>query len=84
MNEMRMPAPPRADAAAGNMPPEAPLDMPVQSLSKFDQRARHRDPRARFAFGTWMSRLAVFGGGLALTIYLSFRAFQIVDWILHH
>jgi len=22
--------------------------------------------------------------GLALTIYLSFRAFQIVDWILHH
>jgi len=22
--------------------------------------------------------------GVALAIYLSFRAFQIVDWILHH
>src|SRR5438270_8773200 len=79
MNEMRMPAPPRAEAAAANMPPEAPLDMPVQSFSEFDPRTRHVDPRARFAPGTWLARFVVFGGGLALTIYGAHEMYKVVE-----
>ncbi|MEA2834949.1 MAG: rane glycosyltransferase, partial [Methylobacteriaceae bacterium] len=79
MNEMRMPAPLRAEMPAANMPPEAPLDMPVQSLSHFDRRTRRQDPRARFALGTWLARLAVFGGGLALTIYGAHEMYKVVE-----
>ncbi|MEA2856227.1 MAG: rane glycosyltransferase, partial [Methylobacteriaceae bacterium] len=86
MNEMRTradflarPAPvPPVSAPASNMPPEAPLDMPVQSLSAFDRRTRHRDTRKHVA-PTWIARLAVFGGGLALTIYGAHEMYKVVE-----
>jgi membrane glycosyltransferase len=79
MNEMRMPAALRADKPMPNMPREAPLDMPVQSLSHFDRRTRHNDPKGRLALGTWLARLAVFGGGLALTIYGAHEMYKVVE-----
>src|SRR5947209_15071060 len=77
--DMRMPAPPRPDPALVNMPPEAPLDMLVQNLSSFDRRTRHLDRKARFALGVWLARLAVFGGGLALTIYGAHEMYKVVE-----
>ncbi|MBV9393343.1 MAG: glycosyltransferase, partial [Methylobacteriaceae bacterium] len=74
-----MPAALRAESPVANMPAEAPLDMPVQSLSHFDRRKRRSDARARFAFGTWVARLAVFGGGLALTIYGAHEMYKVVE-----
>ncbi len=74
-----MPASLRAEAPAPNMPPEAPLEMPVQSLSKFEKRSRHSDPKKRGAIGVWLSRLLVFGGGFALTIYGAHEMYKVVE-----
>src|SRR5436305_6144734 len=69
----------RAVTPGPNMPPEAPLEMPVQSLSHFDRRTRIQDAKKRFALATWLARLAVFGGGLALTIYGAHEMYKVVE-----
>ena len=76
---MRVPTGSRGVGAAPNTPPEAPLDMPVQSLSHFDRRTRIEDSKKRFALGTWIARLLVFGGGLALTIYGAHEMYKVVE-----
>jgi membrane glycosyltransferase len=56
-------------AAFACMPPEAPLEMRAQSLSKFDRAERHRGGSHRHRLGVLFARLFIFGGGLALTAY---------------
>jgi membrane glycosyltransferase len=51
------------------MPPEAPLAMPAQSLTRFTAAERHRPQRTAVTVGCRLARLVVFLGGFALTAY---------------
>ena len=78
MDELRRPV----EASAGTtaepaMPPESPLAMPVQSLWRY---AKPRGwLRSGYRHGPWVSRLAVFGGGLALTAYGIEEMYRVVE-----
>jgi membrane glycosyltransferase len=61
------------------MPPEEPLDMPVQSLARFDKSQRRRWILAANAKSPWFSRLIVFGGGFALTGYGAYEMYKVID-----
>ncbi|MCJ2136609.1 glucans biosynthesis glucosyltransferase MdoH [Methylobacterium sp. J-026] len=68
---------PAAREAGSGLPPEAPLAMPVQDLSRWDARAAHipsRRPR-----DPWLARLWVFGGALALTGYGGWQMVETVS-----
>jgi membrane glycosyltransferase len=58
------------------MPPEAHLAMPTQSLTRFSNAERRRRVVARAK--PWLARLAVFGGGLALTAYGAYEMWGVV------
>ena len=64
---------------APTMPPEAHLAMPVQSLSRFDKSQRRRWILPANAKSPWLSRLLVFGGALALTVYGGREMYKVVD-----
>jgi membrane glycosyltransferase len=52
-----------------SMPPRSPLEMPIQSFSRYDS-PRTRDGRSQASgWRVQLVRLAVFGGALALTVY---------------
>lgn len=51
------------------MPAEEPLDMPVQSLSRFNRASRRTWQTAANRHAPVFTRLAVFGGALLMTIY---------------
>ena len=57
------------------MPDEAPLDMPTQSLARYDRPGR----RPAFVGGTWLARLLIFGGALALTCYGAVEMYKVVS-----
>ena len=59
------------------LPPETPLPMPSQALSRFDKSQR-RQPLVRHAKPI-LSRLFVFGGGLMLTGYGAFEMYGVVS-----
>jgi membrane glycosyltransferase len=60
-------------------PPEAPLPMPVQSLSRFDRSQRHQPAVKTNRLRVWLARLFVFGGGFALTLYGSNEMYKVID-----
>jgi membrane glycosyltransferase len=60
-------------------PPEAPLAMPVQNLSQFNRAGQHEDIESHSVFGCWLTRLFVFGGGLALTVYGGREMYRVVE-----
>ena len=60
------------------MPPEQPVDMPVQSLFRFDRRGVRRLSK-RGAWKTWLARAGVFGGFLALTCYGTAEMYGVVS-----
>ncbi len=60
-------------------PPEAPLAMPVQSLSRFDRAVRHEEIQSHGFLGCWLTRACVFGGGLALTVYGGHQMYRVVE-----
>ena len=66
------------DANAG-VPPEAPLAMPMQSLSRFSRAERHENVAHHPVFGGWLVRLLVFGGGLGLTVYGAREMYKVVE-----
>ncbi|MGH6936476.1 MAG: glucans biosynthesis glucosyltransferase MdoH, partial [Methylocella sp.] len=66
------------DANAG-VPPEAPLAMPMQSLSRFSRAERHSNVAHHPVFGGWFTRLLVFGGGLGLTVYGACEMYRVVE-----
>ena len=61
------------------MPPESHIAMPVQSLSRFDKRTRRKWLMPANARSPWLARLAVYGGGLALTAYGAHEMYKVVE-----
>jgi len=60
------------------MPPETPLAMPEQKLSRFNKKTERRKPIRRF--GTqWLSRLITFGGGLVITCWGGYQMYRVID-----
>jgi membrane glycosyltransferase len=78
-----LPLPPGAAArqpdTSASMPPEAPLAMPMQSLTRFDRRARRRNVARHRTAGCWFARALVFGGGLGLTVYGAHEMYKVVE-----
>ena len=72
------------------MPPEQPLDMPTQSLSRFDRRDRRAWCNAVHRSTPWLARIVVFGGGLSLLGFGTAEMYRVVnvggvtplEWIL--
>jgi membrane glycosyltransferase len=72
------------------MPPEQPLDMPTQSLTRFDRRDRRTWSNAVHRSTPWLARVVVFGGGLALLGFGTEEMYRVVnvggvtllEWIL--
>ena len=63
------------DVVLGGMPPEAPLDMPLQDLRQVPPAIAERT-QSRWV--TWLARLIAFGGALAITGYGVTEMFGIV------
>src|SRR5579872_5370375 len=72
------------------MPPEAPLAMPTQSLTHFSRSERRALQAPERAYSPWLSRLFIFGGALALTLYGANEMYGVVkigevtllEWVL--
>jgi len=71
---------PMAQMTAGGpaMPDESPLEMPLQSFETWSKKDRYRwqDPERQYT--PWLSRLLVFGGGLALTAVGIWQMYAVV------
>jgi membrane glycosyltransferase len=77
--ELRLAESARTGDSFADTPPEAPLAMPVQSLSQFDRTGRREDIASHSLIGCWLTRLLVFGGGLALTVYGGHEMYRVVE-----
>ena len=66
-------------ASQAMLPPEAPLAMPVQSLTQFTRAERRAWAAPRLARAPWAARLFVFGGALSLTIYAAWQMYRVVE-----
>lgn len=62
--------------ARGTMPPEAPLEMPVQDLRRAPQRSRHEHQRLL----AWIARVIAAGTTLAIAVYGVFEMIAIVGF----
>jgi len=60
-------------------PPEAPLAMPVQSLTRFSRAERRAWAAPQLARSPWAARLLVFGGALLLTLYATWEMYRVVE-----
>jgi membrane glycosyltransferase len=69
---------PIAPAFAPPMPPESPLEMPEQNLSRFYPSTMRRKPLRR-RMAPWLSRFVSFGGGLALTCWGGYEMYRVID-----
>jgi len=77
--EIATAAPAPALAPGPAMPPESPLAMPVQALSRWS-RAEERQPAASDPYRPpWLARLFVFAGAAALTAYGAYEMYQVVS-----
>ena len=73
-----------------SMPGFAPLAMPAQSFRRFSRRDRRAWVNPRLAATPLLSRLAVFGGAVALTVYGADQMYKVVgvgtttalEWVL--
>lgn len=62
-----------------SMPSYAPLEMPVQSLSRFDKKKRRARLAPEIWRTPWLARLLIFGGGLALTAFGAYEMYRVVE-----
>ena len=67
-----------APALAPAMPEESHLAMPEQALFRFDAARERREPLHSFA-SPWLTRLVVFGGGLALSAWGGYEMYRVID-----
>ena len=65
--------------AQGSMPPPAPLSMPVQKLKRYDRSLKHKALAPQLWHTPLVSRLFVFGGALALTVYGAIEMYGVVN-----
>lgn len=65
-------------AALDAMPAEAPLAMPVQSFERWSRKDRHIWIDPDRAYTPWIPRIAVFGGGLAVTVLGAWQMYEVV------
>lgn len=70
---------PAQDQASSAMPDEAHLAMPAQSFRRFDAGQTRAWAAPALAYTPWLSRLLVFGGGLALTVYGALEMYAVVN-----
>jgi membrane glycosyltransferase len=61
------------------MPAEAPLKMPVQSLTRFGAGERRRWSAPKRASAPWLARCLIFGGALALTALGAYQMYKVVE-----
>ena len=77
------PSEPRSDdsgsSLGSSMPGFAPLAMPAQSFRRFSRRDRRALVAPRLARPPILTRLAVFGGAMALTAYGAYQMFKVVS-----
>src|SRR5580693_2187899 len=62
-----------------SMPSFAPLAMPAQSFRRFSRRDRRALVAPRLARPPILTRLAVFGGAMAMTAYGAYQMFKVVS-----
>jgi membrane glycosyltransferase len=68
------------DSSLGSsMPSFAPLAMPAQSFRRFSRRDRQALVAPRLARPPILTRLAVFGGAMAMTAYGAYQMFKVVS-----
>lgn len=79
VTQLRPPESTRLPDALTSMPPEAPLAMPMQSLTRFCRKERRRNVARHFAAGCWLARFIVFGGALGLTAYGAHEMYKVVE-----
>ncbi len=72
-------AAPSSGAGFSATPPEAPLAMPTQSLGAFDFSVRRKPTRAHSNLVARLSRIFVFGGGVALTAYGANEMYGVIN-----
>jgi membrane glycosyltransferase len=83
---LRSPEPPRPPGMVGDpsapdaagMPAAAPLEMPIQSFSRFSAKERRGWAKPELRHNPWLARLVVFGGALALTVYGAHEMYKVV------
>ena len=77
------PSEPRSDdsgsSLGSSMPSFAPLAMPAQSFRRFSRRDRRAPAAPRLARPPILTRIAVFGGAMALTAYGAYQMFKVVS-----
>jgi membrane glycosyltransferase len=71
-------APPAARPAPAT-PRESPLEMPVQSLSRWSGAEERRLVASDPYRAPWLARLFVFGGGAGLTAYGAYEMYEVVS-----
>jgi membrane glycosyltransferase len=59
-------------------PPESRLEMPAQSLFRFDAKKPRKRAPARGRLVTFLARVLVYGGGLGLTAYGAAQMYEVV------
>jgi membrane glycosyltransferase len=72
------------------MPPEVKMDMPVQSFDHWSSKDRYKWQDPDRYYRPWIARLAVFGGGLLVTVFGAFEMYGVVavggvtilEWLL--
>jgi membrane glycosyltransferase len=66
-------------AAQPILPPDSPLAMPVQSLTRFSKSERRAWTVPQLARAPWAARTFVFGGALFLTLYATWQMYRVVE-----
>ncbi len=61
------------------MPPESPLDMPVQSLDRFSKSEKRKRIAPHLHYSPWLSRAIVFAGGGLVTLYGGYQMYKVVE-----
>ena len=67
---------PKPAPVAPAVPPESPLAMPVQDLTRWSEADAHPVPGRR---SPWGARAFVFGGGALLTAYGAVQMYEVVS-----
>jgi membrane glycosyltransferase len=71
-------APVQARTALSAMPPESPIDMPVQSFERWSRKDGYRRTDPGRARPPWFARSVVFGGGFAVTVVGAWQMYEVV------